>query len=90
MHELFVQLPIACMVSHHHWASAQLEADGQLLLPPHWAYLATVVLHPAVDVVVAAGVAASTTHQRFTLCWHLVGILGSVRNLGSVFILGSV
>lgn len=66
----------ACMVSHHHWASAQLEADGQLLLPPHWAYLAAVVLHPAVDVVVAAGVAASRTHQKFMLCWSPCWHLG--------------
>ena len=77
MREIFMQLPSACMLSHHHWASAQLEADGQLLLPPHWAYLVTVMLHPAVDVVVAAGVAASKTHHRLCRVGHLVGILGS-------------
>ncbi len=80
MHELFMQLPIACMVSRHHWASAQLEADGQLLLPPHWAYLATVVLHPAV-VVVAADVAASKTHHRIMLCWSPYWHFGQCMHL---------
>lgn len=90
MHEFLVQLPIACMVSHHHWASAQLEADGQLLLPPHWAYLAKVVLHPAVDVVVAAGVAASRTHRRFMLCWSLCWHFGQCMQFGQRIHLGSV
>lgn len=72
-----MQWPTACMVSHHHWASAQLDPDGQLLLPPHWAYMATVTLHPAV-VVVAADVAASNTHHKLCCVGHLFGILGSV------------
>ncbi len=53
-------------LSNHHWASAQFEADGQLVMPPHWPYLATLVVQPDDGALVAAGVAVhANSSERF-------------------------